>query len=231
MPGSARGRQASRTTPPKQNPSVLRFGVITDVHQDVMHDAVDRIKTFARAMEGAGVDFAIQLGDFCQPKPANDAFLQAWNSIDAPRHHVIGNHDMDGGFSREQVVEYYGMPARHYSFDAKGLHFIILDGNDPGGTSSGYARFIGKDQLEWLEEDLRTHPLPTVVFVHQPPRLLRRSGQSRPSAPRARVCPSDGGAPGGRRGVLRTLPRGLLSTHRRDLLHADQQRILRVGRQ
>ncbi|MFT5289146.1 MAG: Icc protein [Planctomycetota bacterium] len=148
--------------------SSLRFGVITDVHQDVMHDAVERITSFTSTMKARGVDFVIQLGDFCQPKPANDDFLAAWNSFEGSRHHVIGNHDMDGGFSREQVVAYYGMPASYYSFDTKGLHCIVLDGNDPGGASGGYARFIGKEQLSWLRNDLEANPLPTIVFVHQP---------------------------------------------------------------
>ncbi len=37
---------------------------------------------------------------------------------------------MDGGFTREQTIEYWGMPTKYYSFDMKGYHFIILDGND-----------------------------------------------------------------------------------------------------
>ncbi|MFT6832829.1 MAG: Icc protein, partial [Planctomycetota bacterium] len=153
-------REAKRAT--------LRFGLIADVHQDVMHDGVERITSFVTAMEGQDVDFVLQLGDFCQPKAANDAFIEAWRRFDGPRYHVIGNHDMDGGFSRDQVVAYYGMPSRYYSFDVQGLHCIVLDGNDPGGSSGGYARFIAKDQLDWLVEDLKQNPSPTVVFVHQP---------------------------------------------------------------
>ena len=148
--------------------ATLRFGVIADVHQDVMHDGVKRITSFVTAMEGQDVDFVLQLGDFCQPKAANDAFIEAWRGFDGPRYHVIGNHDMDGGFSRDQVVAYYGMPSRYYSFDVRGLHCIVLDGNDSGGSSGGYARFIAKEQLDWLVEDLEQNPAPTVVFVHQP---------------------------------------------------------------
>jgi len=155
--------QAARVAAP-----TLRFGVITDVHQDVMHDAVERISSFAEAMRDNGADFVIQLGDFCRPEPRNDGFMKAWNSFEGPRYHVIGNHDMDGGHSNDEVVAYYGMPGRHYSFDRQGLHFIVLDGNDSGGTSGGYARFIGPEQLEWLRADLEANPLPTVVFVHQP---------------------------------------------------------------
>lgn len=174
LPSAAKGQEpVSRGAAPAEggapaDPPTLRFGVITDVHQDIMHDAVDRITAFVEAMTARGVDFVIQLGDFCRPEPRNDGFLEAWNRFEGPRHHVIGNHDMDGGHSRDEVVAYYGMPARYYSFDLRGLHFIVLDGNDPGGTSAGYARFIGPEQLDWLREDLAAHPLPTVVFVHQP---------------------------------------------------------------
>ena len=124
--------------------------------------------SFVDAMSAQEVDFIIQLGDFCIPDPGNDEFMTAWNKFTGPRYHVLGNHDMDGGHSRERVVEYYGMPHRCYSFGTKGVHFVVLDGNDPGGSSQGYARFVGAEQLEWLRSDLEAHPLPTVVFIHQP---------------------------------------------------------------
>lgn len=148
--------------------SVVRFGIITDVHQDVMHDGVARIRAFGNAMTEAKADFVIQLGDFCQPKPANRPFLDAWNAFAGPRHHVLGNHDMDGGFKREQMVAWYGMPARYYAFDHGGVRFITLDGNDPGGTKGGYHRFIAADQKAWLDHELATTKLPVVVLIHQP---------------------------------------------------------------
>ncbi|NIP96728.1 MAG: alkaline phosphatase, partial [Akkermansiaceae bacterium] len=47
-----------------------------------------------------------------------------------PRYHVIGNHDTDGGYQREQTVAWWKMTARYYSFDHAGTHFVVLDGND-----------------------------------------------------------------------------------------------------
>jgi hypothetical protein len=75
---------------------------------------------------------------------------------------------MDGGFSREQTVAFYGMPNRYYSFDRKGVHFVVLDGNDPGGKAPGYKRFIAEEQAAWLARDLADTDLPCVVFSHQP---------------------------------------------------------------
>lgn len=146
----------------------VRFGLITDVHQDIMHDGADRLGAFAKAMARSRPDFVLQCGDFCVPHERNREFLAVWNSIACPRHHVLGNHDMDGGFKREQTVAFYGMPAKHYAFDAGPLRGLVLDGNEPGGTSKGYARFIAKPQLDWLAAELARDPRPALVFVHQP---------------------------------------------------------------
>lgn len=145
----------------------LRFGLVADVHQDIMHDASARIGAFVKAMNTEKVDFVCQLGDFCQPREKNLKFLKQWNEFKGSRYHVIGNHEMDGGFSREQVVQFFGMPNRFYAFDQNDLHFIVLDGNDPGGKTSGYKRFVNDEQLAWLEADLKTTDHPTVIFSHQ----------------------------------------------------------------
>ena len=110
----------------------------------------------------------MQLGDFCVPKSANDGFMKIWRSFAGARYHVLGNHDMDGGFSREQTAKYYGMPSRFYSFDRRDVHFVVLDGNDrPADHKSGYPRFIADDQIAWLKDDLERTDSPTIVFVHQ----------------------------------------------------------------
>jgi len=146
----------------------LRFGLIADVHQDIMHDAVPRMRAFVEAMAAEEVDFVCELGDLCWPHERNLAFLAEWREYSGTRHHVLGNHDMDGGFTREQAAAYYGMPHTHYSFDMKGVHFVILDGNEPGGKRQGYKRYIAVVQRKWLAEDLARTSLPTIVFSHQP---------------------------------------------------------------
>lgn len=144
------------------------IGVISDVHQDIMHDGVERITAFVAAMTEQKVDSIYNLGDFCVPKDANLPFLAAWDKFAGPRYHVLGNHDMDGGYKREQTVEYYKIPARYYSFDRQGVHFVVLDGNDPDGKTKGYQRYVAPDQQKWLAEDLAATKLPTVVMIHQP---------------------------------------------------------------
>lgn len=149
-------------------PRQLRIGLITDVHKDLVPDADERLKAFVDAMTAEKADALIELGDFCQPRPSNRAFADIFNRFSGPKFHVIGNHEMDGGFTRDQVVAFHGMPGRFYSFDLGGFHFIVLDGNDrPEGWKSGYPHFIAADQVDWLKQDLEKTPLPVFVLSHQ----------------------------------------------------------------
>ncbi len=163
----------------------VRFGVMTDVHKDVMHDADERLGVFVNQMKKLQPDFVIQLGDFCIPIPENQGFLEIWNRFDGPRHHVLGNHDMDGdgkirpdkayAFTPEETMAFLGMKKRYDSFDVSGIHFIILDGNEKGPGQAPYYRYVLEEQADWLRQDLATTQRPTVVFIHQG---LEREGGS-----------------------------------------------------
>jgi 3',5'-cyclic AMP phosphodiesterase CpdA len=72
-----------------------------------------------------------------------------------------GEHDasLDKG---EAYQEFFG--ATHYTFDHKGVHFIVLDNvSDPTAA-------IGEEQLAWLAADLKQHKPGDriVVFTHRP---------------------------------------------------------------
>ena len=72
-----------------------------------------------------------------------------------------GEHDasLDRG---EAYQEFFGKT--HYTFDHKGVHFIVLDNvSDP-------AAMIGDEQLAWLAADLKQLPKTAniVVFTHRP---------------------------------------------------------------
>jgi 3',5'-cyclic-AMP phosphodiesterase len=155
---------------------LVRFGVCTDVHKDVMHDADERLQSFVSEMNEKDVDFIIQLGDFTQPQDYNASFMNVWNSFEWPAYHVLGNHDMDddtredtgGSYTRDETVAYYGMPSRYYSFDKQGFHFIVLDGNDvKDPPQAGYPHYISAVQMAWLKEDLSMTGSPVIVFSHQ----------------------------------------------------------------
>jgi len=154
----------------KEKYSKIRIGICTDLHQDIMHDCPQRLDAFINDMNIQQPDLIIQLGDFCRPIDSNKIILDIWNRFPGPRYHVIGNHDMDGGFTREQVVAFWNAIGKYYSFDIKGYHFVVLDGNEHNPASDrapGYARFISDEQLKWLETDLEKTTLPVIVFCHQ----------------------------------------------------------------
>jgi 3',5'-cyclic AMP phosphodiesterase CpdA len=72
-----------------------------------------------------------------------------------------GEHDasLDRG---KAFQEFFGQT--HYTFDHKGVHFIVIDNvSDPEGA-------IGDDQLNWLAADLKQQPADAriVVFTHRP---------------------------------------------------------------
>jgi Icc protein len=146
----------------------VRFGLIADIHPDVLPDGLARVQAFVKTMTEAKVDFILQLGDFVWPKPSNQPFLEAWNAFPGPRYHVLGNHDMDDGYTREQTVAFVGMPGMHYTFPAGPALGIVLDGNEPGGKRTGYRRFVGAAQLAWLEKELAEATKPCLLFIHQP---------------------------------------------------------------
>lgn len=167
---------------PIENPSIqepLVIGMVADAHQDIMHDAEQRLEKFIAATIERKTKFNIQLGDFCFPIRENQHFLQIWNQYKAPSYHVLGNHDMDKS-TKAATMDYWGMEAPYYSFDFKGYHFVILDANylylegkfvDYANANfyinDAHRTWINPEQMEWLKEDLHQTNLPTVVFSHQ----------------------------------------------------------------
>ncbi len=149
--------------------SPLRFGLMADPHKDVMHDTDERLRVFIDEMKKQKPDFILQLGDFCTPKPKNESFVKIWEEFEGPCYHTLGNHDTDGGFKQKQTMDFWKMPEPYYSFDHSGWHFIVLNGNEvnPAHKPSGYARFISKKQIDWLEADLKKTEAPTILFSHQ----------------------------------------------------------------
>ena len=147
---------------------VVRIGLITDLHHDLMHDSVKRMEDFLTASKALNADGLIQLGDFAYPNPKNNDVIAPFNA--AGGLHVIGNHDMDSGHTKEQCREVWGIPGNYYAHDIKGIRFLILDGNEAGSPThkGGYKAYVGKEQQEWIEEQLKTNPGPFVIVSHQP---------------------------------------------------------------
>lgn len=162
---AAPGLRLLRAEAPRDG--VIRVGMIADVHQDVMPDGVARVTAFVEAMRKAGAHAIVNLGDFCVPHDRNAEFLKAWNAFAGEKIHVLGNHDTDGGYKRDQTVEWWGSPGRYHCREVEGLFVVALDGNDPDGKP-GYPCNIADEQVAWLERLLAGTKRPTIVLVHQP---------------------------------------------------------------
>lgn len=164
-------------TSPKQK--TIEFGIVADVHKDLMPDANERLEKFISEALQRDVDFIIQLGDFCMAEEKNRDFLDIWETFKGPKYHVLGNHDMDR-HAKQQMLDYWGMPKTYYSYDFKGFHFVVLDANFlyQDGKFIDYEKgnfyvndrlrtYINDEQIEWFRGDLDATKLPTIVLSHQ----------------------------------------------------------------
>ena len=148
----------------------VRIGVIADLHHDVMHDGTARMEAFVKDMATRKPDVIMQLGDFAYPNVKNREVIGLFNHAHKQSLHVIGNHDMDAGHTKQKCVDVWGMPGRYYTRNIEGLQLVVLDGNDGGSPThkGGYASYVGKEQTKWLKEQLATLDGPIIVISHQP---------------------------------------------------------------
>lgn len=166
----------------------VTFAIVSDLHQDIAHDAEQRLSTFLCAAADNKVDFIIELGDFCMPKEENKPFLKIWQDYPGPKYMVLGNHDMDIS-SKEEFMQFTGMPKRYYSFDQGDFHFVVLDPNNiyDGKDYIPYNKgnyfideekisFVDPEQVEWLKKDLQATDKRCIIFSHQ---SFERSSQNR----------------------------------------------------
>ncbi|HSC44923.1 MAG TPA: metallophosphoesterase [Candidatus Acidoferrum sp.] len=157
----------------------LRFVQISDSHMgfnkaanpDVvgtLKAAIDKINALPSAPE-----FLLHTGDISHlSKPEEfdtvDQILKGASVKEA--FFVPGEHDVatdEGATYRERYAK-NSKGAGWYSFDKKGVHFIGLV--NVMNLKAGGLGTLGPEQLEWLEDDLksRSHSTPIVVFAHIP---------------------------------------------------------------
>jgi Icc protein len=71
-------------------------------------------------------------------------------------------------YGKKMFEEHFGK--LYYSFDHKGVHFVVLDSVDPLPGWQGYRGFIDAIQMTWLTADLAKLPAdtPVIVSIHLP---------------------------------------------------------------
>lgn len=170
-----------------QQPSV-RIGLLTDLHYADKNPGGSRHyrETLAK-LEDAALQFekdqpahVVELGDFIDAADSvrtEMSYLQRINkefaALPGQKHYVLGNHCVDT-LTKDEFLGEVGQQKSFYSFDAGGIHFVVLDACfRSDGTPYGRKNFqwtdtnIPKKQLEWLASDLKDSGKNTIVFVHQ----------------------------------------------------------------
>ncbi len=146
----------------------VKIGMFTDLHIATMHDGKERLTAFMDSMKTAKPDFIIELGDFNTVAPKYAYAFDIWDTYSGPKYHVIGNHEMDGGYNLQQALARRNMPSSYYSFEKNGFYFIVLDGNDKKSPDvKGYQEHMNPPQVAWLKDELTKAKGPIVIFSHQ----------------------------------------------------------------
>jgi 3',5'-cyclic AMP phosphodiesterase CpdA len=138
---------------------------------DANPDAANTLKKAVATVNQLEVkpDFIVFTGDLTHttddPKERRKRMAEFRDIVSALNvktvHFMPGEHDasLDNGTA---FKEFFG--ETHYTFDHKGVHFIVLDNvSDPGAR-------IGDAQLDWLKNDLdkQAKDARIVVFTHRP---------------------------------------------------------------
>lgn len=163
---------------------VLRVAHITDVHIRPEWDAPNRFRKCIAEIKKHRIDFFLNGGDTIYAADyshiARERVNEQWNIWQQLRsefkeyevHSCLGNHDMwwaapdkqDAMYGKNYVIKQLGIPARYYSFDKKGWHFVILDSNNKNAGS------LDDEQRSWLEKDLEklAPGTPVLCLSHYP---------------------------------------------------------------
>src|SRR5580692_3670512 len=141
------------------------------VNKDVvgtLKEAIDRINALPEAP-----DFVLHTGDLTHLASPDefDTVQQLLKSVKTSQvFFVPGEHDVTGD-NGKYYLDHFGKNTKGqgwYSFDHRGVHFIGLV-NVVDIQQNGLGA-LGRDQLAWLEADLkdRSSETPIVVFAHIP---------------------------------------------------------------
>ena len=152
------------------------FVQLTDIHWGYGNPKVnpDTRGTLMKALAAVNAleqkpDFVMFTGDLTQttddPKVRRQRlreFQDMSKSLNVPVRYFAGEHDasLDRG---EAYLEVFGGQL-NYTFEHKGVHFIVLDNiSDP-------APILGAKQIAWLKDDLAKQRAeqPIVVLTHRP---------------------------------------------------------------
>jgi Icc protein len=164
------------------------FLFVTDCHLQPELNASQGCDQCFKKARTIKSDFVLQGGDHIfdglqvsrlRASSLYDLYGKTEQDLGVKVYHTLGNHDCFGVSSSSGVAEsdpLYGKKMfeerfgkTYYSFDHKGVHFIVLD--SIGITSDrAYEGRVDGAQLDWLKSDLGGLPpsTPIIVAIHIP---------------------------------------------------------------
>jgi 3',5'-cyclic AMP phosphodiesterase CpdA len=164
------------------------FLFITDTHLQPELNAAQGCDQCFKKARTIKSDFVLQGGDHIfdglqvgssRASSLYDLYGKTEQDLGLKIYHTLGNHDCFGVYPSSGVAEsdpLYGKKMfeerfgkTYYSFDHKGVHFIVLD--SIGITSDrAYEGRVDGAQLSWLKSDLGGLPpsTPIMVAIHIP---------------------------------------------------------------
>lgn len=169
----------------------VAFGVFADPHyahrphdtERFFRNSLAKLQRCTELFRQCQVDFLVCLGDLidCSPDDGENArqlreVLEVLETVPAPLYLCMGNHDISAGVRthcRKLPERYRDLARGCQSFDAGGMHFVILDTcyDERGAyytpeTLDWKRLYVDPKQLEWLRSDLKASGKRTIVFSH-----------------------------------------------------------------
>lgn len=166
----------------------VTVGLVTDMHYADKQPAGSRYyrETLAKLEEAAErfqqdrPGHVVELGDFIDAADSVETekgylarIHKDFSALPGQKHYVLGNHCVHT-LTKEEFLDGVGQQKSYYSFDAGGVHFVVLDACfRSDGEPYGRKNFqwtdpnIPADQVEWLAADLNRSKGKAIVFVHQ----------------------------------------------------------------
>ena len=181
MPGNSFAKGAGH--------EAFEFIFFTDAHIEPELNAKKGCEMAFQKLRSSKRDFVIQGGDHVydtmnvskeRATSIYDLYTKTEQDLGVKVYHTCGNHDCfgisskgktgqgDKLYGKKMFEEHFGQ--LYYSFDHKGVHFVVLDSIDPLPGGQGYRGFIDDAQMTWLTADLAKLPVgtPVIVSIHIP---------------------------------------------------------------
>lgn len=166
----------------------VRVGMVTDLHyadkpaagSRHYRETLTKIAEAGEQFQKDKPDVIVELGDLIDAADSVDVekkYLARINkeiaALPGEKHYVLGNHCV-ATLTKDEFLGGIERPKSHYSFDAGGFHFVILDAcfrSDGKAYERNNFKWndanIPEEEVEWLRADLKSAAGKTIVFAHQ----------------------------------------------------------------